>query len=125
MSDLLTTSEAAALWGCTERHIQWMAQHGRLPVAQVVNRMAGTTYRPARLYRPGDVLRARANSREGASESGRVAAKRNLSRERLRDHALRLTKVWHSLPRDERAKHSRRWMAHAAHVERTANLRPK
>ena len=118
MSDLLTTKEAASLWGCTERHIQWMAQHGRLPVAQVVNRMAGNTFRPARLYRPADVMRARAKSRIGASESGRVAAKRNLHPTRLRDHALRLTKVWHSLPREERAKHSRRWMAHASAVAR-------
>lgn len=125
MSDLLTTKEASVLWGCTERHIQWMAQHGRLPVAKVVNRVAGNTFRPARLYRPADVLRARAKSRIAASKSGRAAAKRNLSRSRLRDHALRLSKVWHSLTRAERAKHSHCWMGHAAHVERTANLRPK
>lgn len=120
---LLTSEEAATLWGCTRRHIQMMAEQGRLPVAQVVNRVAGNSFRPARLFHPAEVLKCRAESRKNATARGIKVARLNFSRTRLRDTAIRLSKVWHSLPREERAKHSRRWMAHASHVARTAKLR--
>jgi hypothetical protein len=108
MSDLLTTAEAAAIWGCTERNIRHYAAQGKLPIAQVV-RSRGGNEGMCFLFRATDVLNARATR----NATRKITARRNgiAGRERQRAHRDKLIRIWWTLPKAERK--GRDWMRKA------------
>jgi hypothetical protein len=107
MSDLLTTEEAAALWGCSQRNIQHYAHDGKLRVAQVVR--SRNALGLALLFRPEDVLAARQQRRN----TRKITARRNgvHGKTKLRVHRERLLRIWWTLPKSERT--GRDWMRKA------------
>ena len=110
MADLVTTAEAAALWGCSERNIQLYAREGKIPVAQAVR--SAVNGQVLMLFRPADILAARATRKRNRA----ITAKRNgvTGAEKLRQHRAKLLRVWYTLPKSERT--GRNWMAKAHRI---------
>lgn len=65
MSQLVSATQAAAIYGCSARYIQRIAQQGILPVREVrtIARAKHFPPQPTNFYDPMDVLKARQVSR--------------------------------------------------------------
>lgn len=126
----VSASEAAKLWGCTPRHIQWLAQHGEL---SVIGYRSGTTTLLSNncaimtcvaLYDPAEVLKLRA--RKKANRAANARKLHTFNRQKNWEGAVRIAKrlgrVWRRMPQAEKAKWGRRWR-HGAYLWMTRRSR--
>jgi len=113
----VSARDAAAIWGCTQRHIQWLAQHGEL---RVIGYRPGTTTLMSNgcaivtrvaLYDPAEVLALRAKKRAGRLANARqlAAYNRTINFAGAVRIAKRLGRVWQRMPKAEKAKWGRNW----------------
>lgn len=126
----VSASEAAKLWGCTPRHIQWLAQQGELRVigyrpgstTLLTNNCAMVTR--VALYDPAEVLKLRAVKRANRAENARKLHTYNRTKNWAGAVAIakRLGKVWQRMPAAEKAKWGRDWR-HGAYLWMTRRSR--
>lgn len=113
----ISSDEAAAMWGCTRRHIQWLAQHGELRVVgyrmgstRLMSNNCAIVTRIA-LYDPAEVLKLRAQKKASRAENARRLHRYNKAKNFGPAVAMakRLGKVWQGMPAAEKAKWGRDW----------------
>lgn len=130
MPDGVSASEAATLWGCTPRHIQWLAQRGEL---RVIGYREGTTrlmtnncaiVTRVSLYDPAHVLKLRAQKKANRAANARKLHTFNRTKNWAAavTMAKRLGKVWQKMPQAEKAKWGRDWR-HGAYLWMTRRQR--
>ena len=110
MADLVTSQEAAALWGCSWRNIHHYVRAGKLVpvtfVARVIERpTAGRVTIQVPLFKPADVLALRKHRNHARVTRGRAQAARNNKRR------AEMLRAYYRLPKSERK--GRDWMTKA------------
>ena len=114
---LITLQQAADIWGCTLRHIQYLVTEGELvvrgyrPGTQRMLRNGCLLSTRVALLDPADVLKLRAEKKASKVAHCRAMFAAHKARICAKNGAVgrKLARAWRRMPKAERAKWGRRW----------------
>ena len=110
MTDLITTHQACAIYGCRAQNLTKMAKKHRIQPRGRAEIVVADGYRTTYLWHPQDILKLRAMVRvtESNRRRKRNPAKRPSVKRRMRTLQLAKLRAYYQTPRDQRTS---QWMA--------------
>jgi hypothetical protein len=106
MADLITSHQAAAIYGCGSSNLTKMARRFGFTAVRTAHIVVGDGYRKVKLWNPADILelRKRVKITEAArrKDARRNPMKRPSVKRRVRTMQMERLRAYYQLPREQR-----------------------